>query len=356
MKRVRVAVVGGGIFGATSAIELARHGFTVDLFEQNHDLLLGASGINQYRLHRGYHYPRSPETVESCLESESDFREMYASAIIDDVEHYYCIAKKGSRTSADEFVELCNVEGLELAESSCDLVRKAPIELCVRAKESLVDPEILRSDCRSKLRSLKVNVHLDTRADSRLLHSYDFMVVCTYSSLNEFLVDGFADTQQDYQFELCEKPVARLPKTFDHKSVVVMDGPFMCIDPFGRTGLFVLGNVVHAIHQTNVGKYPEIDEQYRSLLNVGVIENPPVTHFDRFISSAGEFFQDNVGEAEHIGSMFTIRSVLPYKDDTDERPTMVRQVGDRMVTIFSGKFGTSVQAAKQAVEKITEMI
>ena len=61
----KVAVVGGGIFGAAAAIEIATLNVDVTIFEREHDLLQAASGINQYRLHRGYHYPRSTETALS---------------------------------------------------------------------------------------------------------------------------------------------------------------------------------------------------------------------------------------------------------------------------------------------------
>jgi len=157
--------------------------------------------------------------------------------------------------------------------------------------------------------------------------------------------------QVDYQFELCEKPVVRLPKAFQGHSLVVMDGPFMCVDPFGRTGLFVMGNVVHAIHQTNVGKVPVIDARYRPLLNAGLITRPPVTHIKQFIAAASAFLPQ-IEQAEHVGSMFTVRTVLPDKDATDERPTIVTKISDRLITIFSGKLGTCVEAANDTVKII----
>ena len=56
---MRIAVVGGGIFGVSAAVKLARAGHQADLFEKQRDILCAASGINQYRIHRGYHYPRN---------------------------------------------------------------------------------------------------------------------------------------------------------------------------------------------------------------------------------------------------------------------------------------------------------
>ena len=221
------------------------------------------------------------------------------------------------------------------------------MELCLRVREPLFDPEVLRALCWKKLRTLEVNVQLNAEADESLLASYDYVIISTYSAINALLND-VPEVQRKYQFELCEKPVVRLPGEFSGKSIVVLDGPFMCLDPFGSTGLFVLGNVVHAIHETNIGYAPIIDRSFKNLINQGVIKNPPVTKFSHFISAGTKFFPGIV-RAEHIGSMFTIRTVLPYREDTDERPTIVRRVTNRIITIFSGKIGTCVQAAEKVV-------
>ena len=159
------------------------------------------------------------------------------------------------------------------------------------------------------------------------------------------------DKQKDYQFELCEKPVVKLPKQYKNKSVVIMDGPFMCIDPLGDTGLHVMGNVVHAIHSTNVGKFPEYDSKFDGLLNKGIVKNPSITNIDKFIDSAKKFFID-IDKSEHIGSMYTIRTVLPNKDKDDARPTLVEKPDDKTFTIFSGKIGTCVSAAEEILEYI----
>ena len=347
----RVAVIGGGAFGVTSAVKLGQSGCNVDLFEKADDILTAASGINQYRLHRGYHYPRSPETASSCLVSEPSFRGEYGEAVVEDFDHYYCIATRGSRTSADQFTAFCEAQGLELERSCPGPVRAEAVDLCVRVNECLFDPAILRSICWDRLRRAQVNVFLRTDANKRDLSSYDYVVVCTYSAINQSLRD-FPDARREYQFELCEKPVVRLPESFHGKSIVVLDGPFMCVDPLGSNGLFVLGNVVHAIHQTNVGRSPIISRRYRQWLNKGIVEDPPVTNFNQFISSASGFFND-IGRAEHVGSMFTIRTVFPDRDGTDERPTLVEQLGDRTIVVFSGKIGTCVQAAHQVVRLVT---
>ncbi len=349
---VRVAVVGGGIFGVTAAVRLARAGYPVDLIERSRDLLMAASGINQFRLHRGYHYPRSPETSTSCQEAEAGFLEEYGKALVGGITHYYAIAKEGSLVSAEDYLAFCERQRLEYEVAWPDILRRETVELCLKVREELIDLAAWRGLCWAKLRHAGVQVRLSTEADERLLEAYDFVIVSTYATLNA-LLSRFPAEQIQYQFELCEKPVVRLPKAFHGQSLVIMDGPFMCVDPFGRTGLFVLGNVVEAIHHTTVGMLPVADARYRPLLNAGVVAHPPVTRFNAFIAAASRFIPQ-IAQAEHIGSMFTFRAVLPGKEETDERPTMVRRISDRVATIFSGKIGTCVAAAEEVLQMVRQ--
>ena len=125
----------------------------------------------------------------------------------------------------------------------------------------------------------------------------------------------------------------------------------MCIDPLGDTGLHVMGNVVHAIHSTNIGKFPEYDSKFDDLLNSGIVENPSITNIDKFIESAKKFFKD-IEKSKHIGSMYTFRTVLPNRDKDDARPTLVEKTTDNIFNVFSGKIGTCVSAADELIEYI----
>ena len=49
--------------------------------------------------------------------------------------------------------------------------------------------------------------------------------------------------------------------------------------------------------------------------------------------------------------MYTIRTVLPYKDDTDERPTVVTEQGDDFI-LFSSKIGNCVKSSEDILDII----
>ena len=94
--------------------------------------------------------------------------------------------------------------------------------------------------------------------------------------------------------------------------------------------------------------------KFKPLLNRGIIRNPPVTNFRKFIESGAEFIPGLV-RAKHIGSMFTFRTVLPRLEKTDARPTVVTKIDSKTATIFSGKIGNCVEAADEVLALVKEI-
>jgi glycine/D-amino acid oxidase-like deaminating enzyme len=88
----KIAVAGAGIYGATAAIRLAEQGHQVHLFDPL-GVLRAASAINQYRVHAGYHYPRSAETITEIAEARAEFTQVFADSIVRNSQHYYAIPK-----------------------------------------------------------------------------------------------------------------------------------------------------------------------------------------------------------------------------------------------------------------------
>ena len=300
-----------------------------------------ASGINQYRVHRGYHYPRSLDTIKSCKDNEQSFIKYYSRSIIRENDHYYSIAKEDSLITPKQYLTTLDKVGLEW-----EIVETSPnCDLTIKVNEKLYDPHILKEICYNRIKGNGINLKLNTWASNNSLKDYKYNVYATYSSLN-----NLTDKKQNYQFELCEKPLFKLPNKYKNKSLVIMDGPFMCFDPYANTDYHLGGNVVHAIHVSNIGKNPEIPPPYKRYINKGLIKKPKYTNVDRFSESAKNFFPE-IEKSKHIGSMYTIRTVLPYKDNTDERPTIVDKQDNNFI-LFSGKVGNCVEAANEIKELI----
>ena len=337
----KALVVGGGIFGTTSAVALAHDGYQVELHEELDDIMRAASDINQYRLHKGYHYPRSKETAQECLDGLKTFKRKYEDCVVNgNIEHYYAISSEDSFISPDEYTTFLDEMGL-----SYEKVESLPnTDIMIKADEELFDNWQLYESVREKLWSGGVEVLKNKTTTKDDFKGFDVVVVATYAKLNDLL-----DNKKEYQFEVCEKPVVRLPRKYEGKSIVIMDGPFMCLDPYGDN--HVLGNVVHAIHETNVGEKPIVSEELKPYLNKGVISKPEITNIDKFIETGKRFFKD-FEKLRHIGSMYTIRTVLKNREQDDARPTLVNHEGNNVYSLFSGKIDTCVDAANELIKEI----
>lgn len=348
-----VAIVGGGLFGVTVALEISdrQPNAEVTLYERENDIMQAASGINQWRLHRGYHYPRSKPTAVSCRDSHDEFKARFGEAVITDHDHYYCIAAERTRTTPEAFLEHCTDIGLWTRKAELDIVKDDSVDLCVEVKENHIDPIALRSLLWQRLDNRQIDVHLNHHIKSarRLATEFDYVVVAAYAGNNVVLAD-YPELRREYKFQLIEKPVVTLPESFHDRSVVVMDGPYMSFDPYGHTTRVHLDHVRYGVRAEQVGLRPQFDGFHPSLLNGSLIQNPPDTNFAEFLDSYRDFFND-VETADYLGSYFTIRTVLPDRNETDARPTLVDR-SENVFRVFSGKMCTCVEAADEVVSGI----
>ncbi|HCM67642.1 MAG TPA: hypothetical protein DIS62_01390, partial [Candidatus Kerfeldbacteria bacterium] len=142
----RVAIIGGGIFGATCALILGER-FSVTLFERHSDLLMEATRANQYRHHAGYHYPRSPMTIKEIQETAGDFEDFYLRIIDSSAPSYYCIAKDGSLVSPSDFLRVCEQFGLlhDTANPPPEMLNRESVSLCVKTSEKVYNYITLKS-------------------------------------------------------------------------------------------------------------------------------------------------------------------------------------------------------------------
>lgn len=344
-----VLIVGGGLYGISIALRLADAGHDVTLEEKESALFLGASGANQWRLHRGYHYPRSEATARECKASEQRFRAVFPESVVDQDDHYYCIAREDTKTTPAEFLAHCDRLGLPYEYAEPPSVDRDAIDLCLRVPESRVDPDALRNTCLGRLRESAVDVETDCRVTPASFDDYDVTVVAAYAHLNE-LVATYADLRRPYRFQLVEKPVVSLPERFRDTSTVVMDGPFMCYDQLGRSDRFLLGNVVHSVHDRMVGSEPQFSSPCQEHLFEGLVPDPVQTNVDEF-RRHGEAFLPGLGDADWHGSYFTIRTVEPDVEDTDARLTHVDRQDD-VIAVLSGKLASCLDAADEVATEL----
>lgn len=344
---MKIAVVGTGIFGSIAAIKLKKDGHDVDLFDSKPNILQCASGINQYRLHRGYHYPRSIETARQCNGSRSFIKEFGRCVTPFWWKRYYAVANE-SKVSMIDYLNFMQQIGLEydvIGFDECrELIDPAKIQGMFGVREFGFNVDALKLLILEQLHDVNLRLN-ESFVDS---DKYERVVNATYSNINHLVP---IDQRIDYQFEICEKPIVKLDDSFAEKSIVVIDGPFGCIDPYIPMNCHVLGHVEHAIHHTNVGHFPIVPPEYENCLNSEILYKVN-TKIDFFLAGLKQFVPNMDRKFVHCGSMYTIRTVLPNHDHDDARPSYIIKHNDRLYSIFSGKIGSAVDIANDLVQMI----
>jgi len=311
---MRVAVVGGGLFGCTAAAELARE-HDVTLLERHADILQGATRAHQARVHRGYHYPRDPHAGE-LWDRAAEFELRFPHVVNRTMQTHYVIA-----SDPESYRRFTDDARLPWWPGSSALVHDLPH---IRVPEVYVDVEFLRLQLRNQLRGARIL--LGVQADlEQLAGEYDFVVDATYGRY----------WPEPLRYEVCETVLVKLGPQWTGQGFVVVDGEFCSLDPHGQ--LHMLYDVAHSVHAVN-----EIPEHLLPLLDKGVIRTEH-TRVDAMLESANRFL--NVGPAEYRGSMVTVRAVLP-DDGTDARPTLIRADGN-IVRVLAGKMVAAPWAARE---------
>ncbi len=338
----RIAVAGAGIYGTTIAIRLAEEGHQVRLFDPL-GILRAASVINQYRIHSGYHYPRSPETIQETLEARAEFLEAFAPAIVRNSRHYYAIPQEGSQTPPEVFEKVAARFQLFCKPCRPDWMNFGFIDRCYQVDEQIYDPDVLREIITSRLEALGVPFEQRAFRPERR-PDYDFVVYATY---------GLGPSRGLFRiakYQVAEKILIELPRQLRGISLVVVDGPFTAFDPYGSSERSLFGSAKHTNHWTTTDPHEPIPEPYASLLNRSGFEPISFSRFDRMRTDSALAVPASEG-AVYLGSRFTIR-VVENNPAEDRRTLYVQETAPGEIHIFSGKVVGAVKAARLVSERV----
>ena len=340
----RIAVAGAGIYGATIAIRLAEQGHDVHLFDPL-GILRAASAINQYRIHSGYHYPRSPETIRETLEARAEFTETFEPAIVRNSRHYYAIPQEGSQTSPDLFESVMTQFNIAFRPSHPAWMSFGFIDKCYEVEENIYDPDILRSIVTSRIEALKIP--FEQRAFSPDMRSvYDFVVWATYGL-------GYSrGLFQAAKYQVAEKILIQLPAELQGISLVIVDGPFTAFDPYGGSARSLFGSAKNTNHWTTTNPNEPIPEPYAGLLNKREWEPIAFSRFEAMRKDSALGVPAS-RDAVYLGSRFTIR-VVEDNPKQDRRTLYVKETAPGEIHIFSGKVVSAVKAARLVCQRVAK--
>jgi glycine/D-amino acid oxidase-like deaminating enzyme len=340
-------VIGAGIFGLYSALIFARRGLRVLVIEKEQGPLMRASYVNQARIHRGYHYPRSLSTAEATAQYVERFITEFPFAVNGSFKQIYAIAKNFSYTNAIEYEKFCS-----RAKIPCEKIdvsryfNSTMVEAAYMTEEYGFDVSAMRAYLVRELERCgnidfwyNTRIHEVVRSDTQFsVGTTDaggnirfvrtpYVVNATYAGINSVL-SLFEHEMLHIKYEYAEIALCTVSLPLHDVGVTVMDGPFFSLMPFGSTGLHSLSAVSYTPHKVSS---TEIDE-------------PLMKNISRFIEMrqlARAYLRGGI-DMTHDRSLFATKAILAKTELDDARPTLMYVHSDepRLVTIMSGKLNT----------------
>lgn len=357
----KIAVIGAGVFGLSVALELAKRGYDVSVFDRANDILTGASTMNHLRHHYGFHYPRSKDTVLEVTKARKSFEEEYGECIGEFFPDYYGCHMKKSKTTPKNFIKFCEEMNLphEIDWPKTKYIDRTKIGVCIKVPERVYDPEILKKIMYKKIKATTIKIKLNheiiggevltkkkklkAQTGNKIVkEEFDFIINATYSNFNSFN-KWFGFPRKKLQYEKIELLELEIPNQ-NKIGLTIMDGEFSSVLPRGNKETFTLGHVKESVLKAVISED----------LDVSVMTNEHTeSNRERILKKGIEDFPF-LKDAKVVKSLFVTRVVKPDVEETDERPSEITKYGNGMYSIFGGKVITCVEIARKVADMIKE--
>ena len=339
---MKLAVIGSGFFGITLGLVLSKK-HEVDIYEKENSILNGASSSNQFRFHLGYHYPRSQKTMHEINKSKDLFISYFGKKIFGKTFNYYLVANT-SKTSYKKYEQFLIKNNLYYVSKNLFSNNKF-IEKTILTKEKILNIFNFKKIVIDKIKKSNLNLKLKKEFNKKNLEEYDKVIIATYSNNNLLLRKLGIKKLSDYKFQLVEKILVKLPEQYSKKSYIVIDGNYVCVDPYLGTKYHLLSDVKLSKLETTIGKFPTFKNKNKKYLNKGIIKNIKISRFNKFINRSSSYLPF-LREAKYIGSMYVVRTIKKNKEKTDERTSSVNFHSNKILSVLSGKWNNCVFLAK----------
>ena len=132
---------------------------------------------------------------------------------------------------------------------------------------------------------------------------------------------------------------------------MIIDGQFLCIDPFIGTNYHLLSSNKYSKLEISKGFFPKFKSNLKHFIHKGLIKKKNIPNFKRVLKHGSQYF-NFIKEAKYIGAFYLVRAIELNKEKTDERLNRIDFVNKKIITLFSGKWNTSISTAKELLKKI----
>ncbi len=306
-----ILIIGAGWYGCHIGMYLKRLGHKITIFEKNNDIFTGSSGYNQFRLHTGFHYPRSSDTIEETKKNYYRFKMEYKNFINFPKNNIYCIAKRKSLIDSKSYETLMRSHNLKFKKIKLPYIQN--IEQAYNCNEGVILNKKLINFYK---KNLKKNIYFNKSIKdiNKYKNSYDFVIDCTNATMMNKL-------NKNFNYVLTISLVYKSKKKSTIYPLTIMDGLLPSLYPYADKDNFF--TLTHSKY-THIKKFKNFDKlkKFQKTLNKNYIENVREN-----MENSITFFMMNFKEKLKYHSYFFSYKILP-NEGSDKRTTYIKKNGN----------------------------
>jgi hypothetical protein len=322
----KILIVGAGWYGCHLGLFLKKKGYSVKIYEKNTDIFQGSSGKNQFRLHQGYHYPRSSITIEEARNNYQKFIKKYSNFIKFPQKNIYCIASKLSLIDFGTYLNTLKINKLPF--SKIKLIFLKNIEGAVSVKEGIFQNSKIIKYFKKELKK-EIIFKKKIKNIKSLSADFDYIIDCTNNTeSNNF--------KRKIKYILTVSFIYKKKTKRSEYALTVMDGKLPSIFPYADKKDFYTLTHSKYTHIKSFSSYNKL-ERYKSTISKRLITR----HKKLSEESICEFYSNFRTKFTYKGYFLSYKVIPTGK--SDYRPTFYKKEKN-ILSIFSPKIANIFSA------------
>jgi hypothetical protein len=285
-KKKSICIIGGGFYGCYIAKKIKENFKNVDIeiFEKNSSLISEAGRNNQYRLHLGFHYPRSLETIQQTQEGSKIFLNEFKNFISKTKKNIYII-HKNSLTNFKSYKNIFKKKKIYFKEinlKNIDFLKNIQnYEGAINTNEKviLLDKlipflkKITKKNCKINFKNeiKKINSKKGEIYNRRnVIKKFDLIINTTYTNPN-------LGAKKKFKVKYEIAGMVKIKNTLKNIAITIMDGEFVSIYPRNKNEASISSVKFTPIKKfrelKNLNKYLKLAKENRAEIEKKIINH-----------------------------------------------------------------------------------
>ena len=326
-------IIGAGWYGCHIGLYLKEKGHNVKIFEKEKNIFLGSSGFNQFRLHKGFHYPRSSETINEIKLNYKKFISQYKNYVFFPKNNFYCIAQKKSLIDAKTYETILKSKSLKFRKKYKNFLLN--LEGIYLTTEGVIKNKKIIDFYKKKLKQ-NIIFNKTIKNLNKIKKNYDYVLDCT----NNTLINRH---YKDFNYVLTLSVVYKKRKKKFTFPLTIMDGKLPSLYPYADyKDHFTL---THS-EFTHIKKFKKIKtlNNFKNKINKKIIYN-----LINKMESSIKFYYPNFKKNLTFKKYFFSYKVLP--DEMSDKRSIVIKKYDNVISCTSPKI-TNIFSFQNYIEKL----